>query len=189
MKKSYSSIYDIRSNNNLNPKGTVVVFAGIVFTLFAINDYTSSDGFIIQPSNNSINIVTSDYRSNVSNSIITLKSNESTTEEKIAQAYYQFCAKNNIGDLFDPVFHFILEGISKVSAEKVAVDGDIEEGLLNVSLKMADGAILSINKRIEYIDSPIVAFNIFKDRKLLISDIMDLNLLTNYILNVQNKIG
>ena len=162
--------------------------AGIAFTLFGCTDCDTQNEFSFAPSAKNERIEKSAFE--LPEGVVTLHSNEETTSDKIERGFLEFCSKNEtVYNTLEPVCRFVSMNIGNVKADCAMVDGNVQEGLLNVSLKLIDGAILSINKRIDTIGETLVAFNIFKDRKLLISDIMDIRLLSHYIQNVQNAMS
>lgn len=184
MKKEFKKVSDIEKKC----KKAFVFMAGIAFILFGCTDCDTQNEFSFAPSAKNERIEKSAFE--LPEGVVTLHSNEETTSDKIERGFLEFCSKNEaVYNTLEPVCRFVSMNIGNVKADCAMVDGNVQEGLLNVSLKLIDGAILSINKRIDTIGETLVAFNIFKDRKLLISDIMDIRLLSHYIQNVQNAMS
>ena len=186
MKKEYVTISDVVKTTTL----ATFFMAGITFTLF-LNDNSenvNSSNFLFEQSVKNEGIEVQELTSG-DNITFTVLSNEPTTSEKIDYAYDSFCSKYGTNDDLGKVCEFIKNGIGDVKSDDVAIDANIQDGFLNVSLRLNDGAILSINKCFDSMDNSMVAFNIFKSRKLLVSDIMEINTLSTYIHNVQNRLS
>lgn len=168
-----------------------VILAGIAFTLFGASA-TEADS--CQPVFESIPDVEvpQEYVSPVQNGevVVTLSSNALTTAEKLENAFEKFSQQSEmeVATLREP-FNEIAEGLSKIDAEKVVVDGVPSEGRLSVAFRLPDGMILSLNKKLGLHDPGEVGFNLIHNREMVISDVMEVSLLTQYIQNVQKRLG
>ena len=85
--------------------------------------------------------------------------------------------------------NFIVEGIGNINIEKVAVDCDLDSEILNVVYRLPDNVVLSISKPLETIDDDFVAFNLYHNRKLLVTDNANIGLLSHYINEVESNLS
>ena len=186
MKREFVKVSDVL-------KTATFIVAGITFTLFLnesidVKKDVKTLEISFEQSKNAKSDEGGELTSTISDGVFTVQSNETTTSERIDCAFVDFCSENGVDDNLKNVCEFIKNGIGDVKSDDVAIDGNIQDGFLNVSLRLNDGAILSINKCFDSMDNTMVAFNIFKSRKLLVSDIMEINTLSTYIHNVQNRL-
>ena len=119
-----------------------------------------------------------------------MKSAYCTTKDKLDEAFVKFSQETheNVSELLEP-FREIAEGMSMIKAEKVSIDGAPSEGRLNVAFRLPDGMVLSLNKKIGLHDRGSVGFNLMHNRRLINSNIMEVSLLSQYISNVQKRLG
>lgn len=120
---------------------------------------------------------------------IQLASNEDTTLDRLQTAYETLREEQHLNDVYDDIYQFFKNNLGQIKTKKVALQVEKDEGLLFVSLKLIDGVILTINKRITMLDSHLVGFNLYQKRHLLLSDIRDIADLVAFICNVQNRKG
>ena len=82
----------------------------------------------------------------------------------------------------------IREAFHNVEIQKANVSGRIKEGYLNVSLLLPEKLVLSINSLKDFVEPGVVSFNLFKNRELLVSDIIPLEQLARYVRDVESKL-
>lgn len=82
----------------------------------------------------------------------------------------------------------IREAFHNVEIQKANVSGRIKEGYLNVSLLLPEKLVLSINSLKDFVEPGVVSFNLFKNRELLVSDIIPLEQLAQYVRDVESKL-
>lgn len=168
-----------------------VILAGIVFTLFGAG---AADANVCNPVFESVPDLegTQELVRPVDNGVmeVVLSSTSRTTKDKLDEAFVKFSQETHedVSELLEP-FQEIAEGMSMIKAEKVSIDGDPSEGRLNVAFRLPDGMVLSLNKKIGLHDRGSVGFNLMHNRRLIISDIMEVSLLSQYISNVQKRLG
>ena len=121
---------------------------------------------------------------------VVLSSTSLATKDKLDEAFVKFSHENSgeVSELIEP-FNVIADGMSFIKADYVSVDGNPAEGRLSVAFRLPDGMILSLNKKIGLHDRGIVGFNLMHNRRLIVSDIMEVSLLAQYISNVQKRLG
>lgn len=168
-----------------------VMLAGIAFTLFSANVVEADACQPVFEQVEPIERLTEKVKPAQDEEIeVMLSSTSLTTKEKLDDAFEKFSKEcnENTSVLQEP-FQEISSAVSGIKADKVAVDGDPSEGRLNVAFRLRDGMILSLNKKIGLHDRGIVGFNLLKNRRLVISDVVEIALLSKYIENVQNRLS
>lgn len=85
----------------------------------------------------------------------------------------------------DRVYAFVSEGLGDVRAERIAMDCDISNMMLNVSFRLPDGCLLSVNKPKGTENDSLVMFNFYRHRRLLVADMADISLVKEYVHNVE----
>ena len=88
-----------------------------------------------------------------------------------------------------PVATFITEGIGSIETERVSMDYDMKAKVLNVSYCLPGDLLLSINKPYDTMEDIFVMFSIYHNRRLLVSETVSIDLLAQYIRNVEKKIA
>lgn len=109
-------------------------------------------------------------------------------EVKTLQAFDRLTTRLPEALPMEPVMRFVKEGIENIDAERVVMDCDTENQVLNVSYKLHDNMLLSISKPLETMDDRFVMFNLYHGRDLLVSDSASIELLSEYIHDVENRI-
>lgn len=117
-----------------------------------------------------------------------LADSHSAIEFKTIQAYDRMVERCPQATELEPVMHFVTEGLGNIYAERVIMDCDENNKVLNVSYKMHDNMLLSISKPLDTMDDAFVMFNVYHGRELLLSDSASIELLSEYIHNVENRI-
>lgn len=84
-------------------------------------------------------------------------------------------------------FCLIRKGLGNILAEKVSVRYDVTSKVLNVAFRLPDDMLLSVMKPLETMDDSYVMFNLYHLRELLISDTAEVNFLSQYIRNAEQK--
>ncbi len=107
---------------------------------------------------------------------------------KTKQAYERLVERCPLATEVEPVMRFVTEGIGDIDAERVVMDYDSENKVLNVSYKLHDDMLLSVSKPLETKDDAFVMFNVYHGRDLLLSDSASIELLSEYIHNVEERI-
>ena len=88
----------------------------------------------------------------------------------------------------NPVMRFVAKGIGDIQVERVSVDCDATNKVLNVAYRLPDDILLSISKPLETMDDAFVMFNVYHKRQLLLSETASIDLLSQYIHNVEEKV-
>ena len=88
---------------------------------------------------------------------------------------------------FLSMYRFLTDGTSRISFSKRIPNFSPKTGIFNFAYTHPDGAVLSMNKSIDTMDDNLVAFNIFKDKELLLSDVMEVGKLEEFICTVQER--
>ena len=88
-----------------------------------------------------------------------------------------------------PVADFITEGIGDIEAERVVMDCDKVGQVLNVAYRLPGDILLSVNKPLSTMDDEFVMFSVYHHRELLVSDTASIELLAQYVRNVEKRIA
>lgn len=168
----------------------VVVLSGISFTLFG--SASSSGTNTMYESSEPAQVETvverqiADENSDVK---MTLVSNMQTENEQLVVAFEKFRNRfNGESSELRKMFEDIACEFKSIKFDKVSVDGNPKDGKLNIAFRFNDGIILSINKKQGLHKDDMVGFNIIHNRQLLLSDVMSLTRLKEYISNVQKRL-
>lgn len=165
-----------------------VILSGITFTLFGC--LSGEEENVSLPPVSVVECVqSSDVPSITSEGDITLSIIDDTITEKAQKSFVDFCQNNKDGYKLLPVFQLIVDGLKGVKISKASVSGDVDSSLLNVSFRLEDGTILSINKHLDTVNDTHVAFNVIRNRVLIISDYRDINDLANFICKAQSRLS
>lgn len=121
-------------------------------------------------------------------SVEILADSYSTLGFKTMQAYDRLVERCPQATEMETVMRFVTEGIGDIDAERVVMDCDLENKVFNVSYKMNDNMLLSVSKPLETMDDAFVMFNVYHGRDLLLSDSASIELLSEYIHNVEERI-
>lgn len=187
MKKEFKKIENIGSVLIKKAKRIILV-AGITFTLFSTNVAASFESsFSLSPVSISITKeVTPDPASNIK---VALKSTIATSSDLMWESFnnFQKSAETDCKNIKES-FAKIVDALNDIKFSKIAVDGNPEEDRLKVAFRLPNNVILSIIKEQGVHLDDYVGVNIFRNRQLLISDIMELSLLKTYISNVQARL-
>ena len=88
----------------------------------------------------------------------------------------------------EPVMRFVANNIGDIQAERVSVDCDVTNKVLNVAYRLPYDMLLSISKPLETMGDSFVMFNVYHRRQLLLSETASIELLSQYIHNVEEKV-
>ncbi|MBO7636536.1 MAG: hypothetical protein J6S89_08150 [Paludibacteraceae bacterium] len=167
-------------------KGVMIAF---MFTA-TVASASSVDSYDVE--NNVVNtetIARIPTKSTQTNGIISVELlADSYPEFKTVQAFDRLITRLPEALSMEPVMRFVTEGIGNIDAERVVMDCDTENEVLNVSYKLRDNMLLSISKPLETMNDQFVMFNVYHGRDLLVSDSASIELLSEYIHNVENRI-
>ena len=111
----------------------------------------------------------------------------SDLEYKTIQAYNRLVERCPQATEMENVMRFVTEGIGNIAAERVVMDCDVDNKVFNVSYKLHDDMLLSISKPLDTMDDGFVMFNVYHKRELLLSDSASIELLSEYIHNVEDR--
>ena len=121
---------------------------------------------------------------------IEIFANRNFSNANMARLSFSELVSHNPGtQKFEPVVDFIIKGIGNIDIEKVVVDCDFDSEILNVVYRLPDNVVLSISKPLDTMDDDLVAFNLYHDRKLLVTDDASIGLLSRYIVEVGSNLG
>lgn len=165
-----------------------VVLAGISFTLFGASEDNSAPYVFEEVVQDKVAEESVKPAEGTPLEVV-LISNQASNIEKLDNAFEKF--KDEIGEdasHLKNAFSTIRNELAAIKFDKVAVDGNPTEGIINVAFRLPDGMILSVNKRLGLQDDSQVGFNLIHNRQLLISDMLPLYMLKNYIDNVQRRL-
>ncbi len=88
-----------------------------------------------------------------------------------------------------PAHQFLTEISSDICAEKATLSCNCEYEAVTHSLRLPHNFMLTLTKPMKTMDDTKVMFNLMRNRKLLISDVVESSLLKEYIGNVILKLG
>lgn len=109
------------------------------------------------------------------------------TAEKAICAFKALVENKPQAEKLQPVCDFICRGICNMESKEVSVDSDMEDNLLNITVLLEGGKLLSVSKRLGDLDNPEAAVNIFTGRSLESSLIIDINQLDSYVRDLIQK--
>lgn len=112
----------------------------------------------------------------------------SNLEYNTMQAYNCLVGRCPKATEMENVMRFVTEGIGDIDAERVVMDCDLDSKVFNVSYKLQDDMLLSISKPSDTMDDSFVMFNVYHKKELLLSDSASIELLSEYIHNVEDRI-
>lgn len=91
--------------------------------------------------------------------------------------------------LLRPGYEEIATAMDGINAEKVTVDGDPEEGVINVAFLLPGDVVLSVVKTVGVNGPGEVGVNLIRDRQPIISGIENLDFLRQYIMRLESIFG
>lgn len=179
MRKDFKSVTDFARKKL---KETVVVLAGIAFTLFgtSFDEAASHDSTAIP-----------EVELTESADLTEPTAGEATTtSEKIDVAYRRLQADiKEEPAYFDNVISEIKRNLDTVDAVAVSVDGYVPSREINVAFLLKDQVILSVNTRLDEVGAfdGLVAYHIIDGDDLLVSNIATLAELRDTLNKVQSS--
>lgn len=171
-------------------KECVVVLAGISFTLFGSASSEAANPVYETSDQVQVEVVEEHIVSDDNPDMrITLASNKETETDKMTAAFERFQVRfQEKSPELQKMFYEIADEFKSIKFDKVSVDGNPKDGKINVAFRFSDGMILSINKKLNLHADNLVGFNIIHTRELIVSDVMPLSQLKEYISNVQKRL-
>lgn len=118
---------------------------------------------------------------------ICVSDNLETTTDKFNLAFEQ--DNNRKTEEAVKAHSFVLEAVKDVDIEKVKYELNSVLDVANYTMLLPHGLLLSVSKSLETIDDDTLTFSIFHARKLLVSDMVHANVLSEYISNVQSRLN
>ena len=88
---------------------------------------------------------------------------------------------------FVQVAEFFSKHFSSINAERYSKDFDTSYPTINVSFLFKNGFLASVTKPVETMDDELVAFNFYENKELLISQIADIELVSEFLTFVSNN--
>jgi len=192
MSKRFMTVDDVLKKLGRN----TALRSGIVISLFSFSDLTIYAFSDLQYSSQShIELVSSMEESRP---IMEMTINNSTdvefylgstlcVTEMLDEVFEELKVREPQAATMEDIFYLIRDGIGNIFAEKVSVNCDVHNNVLNVAYRLPGDMLLSVSKPSSTADDQFVMFNLFHLRKLLISDTADLSLLSRYIHNAELK--
>jgi hypothetical protein len=193
MNKPTYIVRDILHNNQL----WETLRSGVCIALFAFTTVVSlgqENQYYSQIEDVPDKIISLTAKDNVSGILIPdgieiFANHNKTSAYMTKQSFSEMMSHNSDAKKLEPVMNFIVEGIGNINIEKVAVDCDLDSEILNVVYRLPDNVVLSISKPLETIDDDFVAFNLYHNRKLLVTDNATIGLLSHYIDEVESNLS
>lgn len=186
MKKEYQIVSDFIKKNLIV---TTMTLASIAFTLFDVKA-NEADSEVCY---NEVEVVSVAERPSLdaSNGKVVFMNNPSRScITMMDEAFQCFLNKTPNGGQLSPIFECFRKELSSIDVEKVSINGNVEFKRLNIAFRLPHSYILSVTKFADSLqDDDFVAFNLFHERELLISDVIRINLLKGYISNVQERLS
>lgn len=109
--------------------------------------------------------------------------------DQLKISFEDLCKSQPAALEMQPAFTLISDGIGEIMAEKVTVSCDIASKVLNVSYRLPGDILLSVNKPLVTMDDAFVMFNVYHQRELLVTDTARIDLLAEYVRNVEKRIA
>ncbi len=193
MKKPTYIVRDILHNDQL----WETLRSGICIALFTFTTVVSfgqENQYYSQIEDVPDKIITLTAKDNVSGSLIPdgieiFANHNKTSAYMTKQSFSELVSHNSNAKKLEPVMNFIVEGIGNINIKKVTVDCDLHSEVLNVAYRLPDNVVLSISKPLETMDDDFVAFNLYHNRKLLVTDNANIGLLSHYINEVESNLS
>jgi hypothetical protein len=88
---------------------------------------------------------------------------------------------------FVQVAEFFKRHFSKIRAERYSKDFDTLHPTVNVSFLFKNGFLASVTKPVETMDDGFVAFNFYENKELLIAEIADIGLVSEFLTFVSSN--
>lgn len=185
MSKKYIQVAKL----TISRKNSIAIAAGVLFMLFS-NEIEAHNPEVFFPSPVSSELIRQDSTL-VEDNFVTLQLYENIESVKYSLDYSfkkSSDADRNCIQLA-PAHKFLLEISSCVGAERATLNCNCEYKAVTHTLRLPHDFILSLTKPMDTIDDNKVMFSLMRNRKLLISDVVESSLLRDYITNVIHKLG
>lgn len=182
MKKDFKQVRNISVKCKRNLR--TLTLASITFTFFSFSEANVSNDFY---NNTKMEMPTLQPSLEPNGTLIL--NNNNLNQNMMFDAFTHFCHSNDKGKRLDSVYKFMSSKLGSFDFEKVSINGNAETGRLNMAFRLPDGYILSVTKLLDTMENNLVAFNILRKRQLIVSDVIKINLLSDYINKVQSRLG
>lgn len=170
-------------------KKSIAIAAGVLITLFSNEaDAQVPETFIPSSVNSELIVKT---RTSVNDDAITLQLSENieSLADCLNEKFKISCNEDQNCTILAPAHQFLMEISPSIGAEKATLSCNIEYAAVTHSLRLPHGFMLTLTKPMDTMDDTKVMFNLMRNRKLLISDVVDSSLLKEYIGSVIHKLG
>lgn len=115
---------------------------------------------------------------------------DSKSTTMITDAFNEFVtSKGEEARMLEPLNDQIKEAFRDVEIMAVKTSGSVDEEYLNVSLLLPERLVLSINSLKDLDEPGVVSFNLLKNRELIVSDIIPLENLAQYIQKLERSLA
>ena len=193
----YKPIYYIGTGNTI--KTSKRLRSGVMISFFALSSISTSVAkdnqftYLIEDDLKPITAVTAknfvsgeiipDAIEIFANNILSTSDKTFISFEKLTMNHSEEAAN------MEPVVRFIAEGMGDIIAEKVSVNCDFENEIINVAYRLPNDILLSVSKPLSTMTDTFVMFNLFNKRQLLVSDSASIELLSTYIKKVESRVA
>lgn len=120
--------------------------------------------------------------------VLQMSDNRETTSEKMDRAFAKATTGNSTIEL-ESAHDYVLSAVKDVDAEKIRYEYNAELDVVNYTLLLAHGYLLSVSKSLDLLDEDVLTFSIFHKRNLLLSDAFTAKGLADYMDKVQKRLN
>lgn len=192
MKKTFYTAATFPYGNTIVKKLRTGIVVTFIFTASLMGAIPIENYEARQESNTTEIVTTISAKSTLTKDIIPvtiLADNHSTLMYKTECAFNRMIELHPQAIELAPVMHFVTERVGTINAERVMMDCDMGNKVLNVAYRLPGDILFSINKPLDTMDDELVMFNVYHLRELLVSDMASIDMLGQYIHNVEKKIA
>lgn len=168
---------------------SIAIAAGVLITLFSNEADAQVPEKFIPSSGNSELVVKTSTSVDENAIMLQLSENVESLADCLNEKFKISCNKDESCTTLVPAHQFLLEISSSIGAEKATLSCNSEYATVTHSLRLPHEFMLTLTKPMDTMDDTKVMFNLMRNRKLLISDVVKSSLLKEYIGNVINKLG
>lgn len=166
--------------------------SGVAILLFSISstvEAVPTENYKIQEKAIPERVVTiSPTHGSSSNTVDIYGSKSFTPTYKAEQAYVELCSRDKGAEQLRDVFNFIVDGLGNdFEAERVSVDCDSENAILNITYRLLNNVFISITKPKETMGDENVVVGVSDLHNQLVSDIVTIDFLSTYIHNLETR--
>lgn len=170
-------------------KNSIAIATGVIITLFTNETSAQVPEKFIPSSVNSEQVVKTPTSVNDNAITLQLSENVESLADCLNEKFKISCSEDENCTSLAPAHQFLMEVSSSIGAEKATLSCNSEYAAVTHSLRLPHEFMLTLTKLMETMDDTKVMFNLMRNRKLLISDVVEVSLLKEYIGNVINKLG